>query len=61
MSFWAGTRYCPKCGAEFETGGFEATPFPTCAACGFVFFRGPSLASGCMIVEGGRLLLAMRG
>lgn len=61
MSFWAGMRYCPKCGTPFGTGGFERTMFPTCDACGFVFFRGPSLASGCMVVENGRLLLAKRG
>lgn len=60
MSFWAGMRYCPKCGARFATGGFERTPYPTCAACGFVFYRGPSLAAGCMVIEGGRLLLARR-
>lgn len=61
MSFWAGMRYCPKCGTPFATGGFERTPSPICAACGFVFYRGPALASGCMVVEEGRLLLARRG
>ncbi|MGI8856832.1 MAG: NUDIX hydrolase [Thermomicrobiales bacterium] len=61
MSFWAGMRFCPKCGTPFRTGGFERTPFPTCGACGFVFYRGPSLASGCMVIEDGRVLLAQRG
>lgn len=61
MSFWAGMRYCPKCGTPFATGGFERTPQPACAACGFVFYRGPALAAGCMVVEHGRLLLAQRG
>ncbi len=61
MSFWAEMRYCPKCGTPFATGGFEQTPYPTCAACGFVFYRGPALASGCLVVEDGRLLLARRG
>lgn len=61
MSFWAGMRFCPKCGTPFATGGFEETPFPTCMACGFIFYRGPALASGCMVIEGGRLLLAQRG
>lgn len=61
MSFWAGVRYCPKCGTPFATGGFEATREPTCAACGFVFYRGPALAAGCLVVKGGRLLLAQRG
>src|SRR5206468_3547652 len=54
-------RYCPKCGTPFGAGGFEQTAYPTCGACGFVFYRGPSLASGCMVVEDGRLLLARRG
>lgn len=61
MSFWAGMRYCPKCGTPFATGGFERTPYPTCAACGFVFWRNPALAAGCMVIEEGRLLLAKRG
>lgn len=61
MSFWAEMRYCPKCGTVFATGGFEETMYPTCTACGFIFWRGPSLASGCMVVEDGRLLLARRG
>jgi len=61
MTFWAGMRYCPKCGTPFATGGFEATPYPTCAACGFVFFRGPSVGAGCLVVEDGKLLLAQRG
>ena len=60
MSFWAGMRFCPKCGTPFAAGGFEGSPHPTCAACGFIFFRGPALASGCLVVEGGRLLLARR-
>lgn len=54
-------RHCPKCGVPFATGGFEATPYPTCAACGFVFYRGPSLAAGCLVVVDGKLLLAQRG
>jgi len=61
MTFWAGMRHCPKCGVPFATGGFEATPYPTCAACGFVFYRGPSLAAGCLVVVDGKLLLAQRG
>jgi 8-oxo-dGTP diphosphatase len=61
VSFWAGMRYCPKCGTPFAAGGFERTTYPTCDRCGFVFYRGPSLASGCIVVEDGRLLLARRG
>lgn len=61
MTFWAGMRYCPKCGVPFATGGFEATLHPVCAACGFVFYRGPALAAGCLVVEDGKLLLAQRG
>lgn len=60
MSYWSGMRYCPKCGTPFATGGFERTPYPRCDACGFTFYRGPVLAVGCLVVDGGRLLLVRR-
>ncbi len=61
MSFWADMQYCPKCGTPFATGGFEQTPHPTCAACGFVFWRNPAVAAGCIVEREGALLLARRG
>ncbi len=32
-----------------------------CTACGFVYFAGPKLVAGCLVVEHGRVLLLRRG
>jgi len=32
-----------------------------CSACGFVYFTGPKLVAGCLVIERGRVLLIRRG
>ena len=34
---------------------------PVCTQCGFVFFASPNLAVGCLVIDGGRVLLLKRG
>jgi len=39
----------------------EGNEHPVCTRCGFVFFASPKLAVGCLVIEGGRVLLLKRG
>ena len=54
-------RYCTRCGGPVEMPLLFGRPRPQCPACGLVQFREPKTATGVLISEGGRLLLAKRG
>ena len=54
-------RFCPRCGGPVEMVPLFGRPRPQCPACGLVQFREPKTATGVLISEGGRLLLARRG
>jgi len=58
-----GLRFCPKCAGPLE-GRKEAEgepPFPTCAACGFIYYFDPKLAAGVIPRIGDRIGLIRRG
>ena len=54
-------RFCTRCGGPVEMPMLFGRPRPQCPACGLVQFREPKTATGVLITEGGRLLLAKRG
>ncbi len=53
-------RFCPRCGAPVAMRDLFGRPRPQCPACGLVQFREPKTATGVLISEGGRILLARR-
>lgn len=55
-------RFCPHCAHELEErveqpGGYVR---PTCPACGFVHYRNPKPCVGVLVVQDGKVLLALR-
>jgi ADP-ribose pyrophosphatase YjhB (NUDIX family) len=61
--FPAEVNFCALCGAEME----QRIVLPdrrrhrVCPRCGFVFFAAPKLVAGCLVIDGGRVLLLKRG
>ena len=56
----AHARYCPRCGSPVEMRELFGRLRPGCPACGLVQFREPKTATGVLITEGERALLARR-
>src|SRR5271170_1792435 len=56
-------RYCPLCGGELAPRVIlpDNNEHKTCVRCGFVYFIGPKLVAGCLVVEHDRVLLLRRG
>jgi 8-oxo-dGTP diphosphatase len=56
-------RFCPLCGAvtRMRTVLPDQKRFKVCTGCGFVFFPGPKLVAGCLVIDSGRVLLLRRG
>jgi ADP-ribose pyrophosphatase YjhB (NUDIX family) len=56
-------RFCALCGGSMEHRPVlpEGNEHPVCTRCGFVFFASPKLAVGCLVIDGGRVLLLKRG
>lgn len=58
-----GLRFCPRCAGPLagrrEAAGEPA--FPTCTACGFIYYYDPKLAAGVIPEIGGRIGLIRRG
>ena len=57
-----GLRYCPRCAGPLEDRR-EAEgepPFPTCGACGFIYYFDPKLAAGVIPLIDGRIGLIRR-
>lgn len=58
-----GVRFCPLCAGELS----EHIVLPdykeqkVCARCGFIYFRGPKLVAGTLVIDDGRVLLLRRG
>ncbi len=56
-------RFCALCGSEMgmRTVLPDHKRFKVCGRCGFVFFAGPKLVAGCLVIDAGRVLLLRRG
>jgi ADP-ribose pyrophosphatase YjhB (NUDIX family) len=56
-------RFCPLCGSEMRMRTVlpDHRRFKVCGGCGFVFFPGPQLVAGCLVIDTGRVLLLRRG
>ena len=53
-------QYCPSCGSKEIEIDFEDKKL-TCLSCGFVYYFGVASASGCIISDGERVLVTIRG
>ena len=53
-------RYCPRCAAPLEPRPEHGVVRPTCAVCGFIWYRNPVPAAGVLVVEDGHVLLVRR-
>ncbi len=49
MSFEEERTYCPRCGAEMETGEAGGRPREICPSCGFVLYRNPVPGVGVLV------------
>jgi ADP-ribose pyrophosphatase YjhB (NUDIX family) len=56
-------RFCALCGGAMRMRVVlpDRKRFMVCDNCGFVHFPGPKLVAGCLVVDGGRVLLLRRG
>jgi ADP-ribose pyrophosphatase YjhB (NUDIX family) len=56
-------RFCALCGAEMQIKTVlpDRKKYKVCRSCGFVFFPGPKLVAGCLVVDRQRVLLLRRG
>lgn len=61
--FPAEVKFCALCGAEMELRTVlpDRKRMRACPRCGFIFFPSPKLVAGCLVIEGGRVLLLKRG
>ncbi len=55
-----GMKYCPECAGSFDEEMVHGKLRPVCKLCGFVFYQGPKLAAGVVVVDGGKILLQRR-
>lgn len=55
-----GMKYCPECAGGFDEEMIHGKLRPVCKMCGFVFYQGPKLAAGVVVVTEGRVLLHRR-
>ena len=56
-------KFCPMCGGAMASRVLmpENVENKVCTRCGFVLFPGPKLVAGCIVADGGRVLLLRRG
>jgi ADP-ribose pyrophosphatase YjhB (NUDIX family) len=56
-------RFCALCGSEMRMRTVlpDHKRFKVCGRCGFVYFPGPRLVAGCLVVDSRRVLLLRRG
>lgn len=56
-------RFCPLCAGELSAHIVlpDYKEQQVCARCGFIYFRGPKLVAGTLVVDNGRVLLLRRG
>ncbi len=55
-----GMKYCPECAGSFDEEMIHGKLRPVCKMCGFVFYQGPKLAAGIVVVDGENVLLQRR-
>ncbi|HLA80197.1 MAG TPA: NUDIX hydrolase [Thermoleophilia bacterium] len=53
-------KYCPECAGSFAEEMVHGKLRPVCKLCGFVFYQGPKLAAGVVVVDGDKVLLHRR-
>ncbi len=53
-------KYCPQCRAELEDYSDEGFQRQRCPECGFIHYRNPAPAAGCVVFHEGRLLWVQR-
>jgi ADP-ribose pyrophosphatase YjhB (NUDIX family) len=53
-------KHCPGCGGPLQKTSLDGHRSQNCPACGFVYYRNPAPAAGCIILIKGRLLLVRR-
>lgn len=53
-------KYCPECAGSFADEMVHGKLRPVCKLCGFVFYQGPKLAAGLLVVDQGKVLLHRR-
>lgn len=53
-------KYCPVCGGPLKTTLIDGHQRQNCPACGFIYYRNPVPAAGCIILIKTRLLLVKR-
>ncbi len=58
-----GVRFCPLCAGELSVHIVlpDHREQKVCARCGFIYFMGPKLVAGALVVDNGRVLLLRRG
>lgn len=54
-------RFCPRCGSSLELRLAGDRERPVCPRCGYVHYVNPIVAAGCLVDEGGKVLLIRRG
>ncbi|MBI4726848.1 NUDIX hydrolase [candidate division TA06 bacterium] len=53
-------KHCPSCGSHLNPALLDGHRRQTCPDCGFVYYRNPAPAAGCIILLQGKLLLVRR-
>ncbi len=53
-------RFCPACGAPVAAREIDHYPRSVCTRCGRIHYRNPVPAAGCVVEDGGSVLLAQR-
>lgn len=53
-------RYCPICATEFVVRQHDGRSRQICPACGFVHYRNPVPAAGCLVGRGRQVLMVQR-
>ncbi|MGH7247093.1 MAG: NUDIX domain-containing protein [Pseudomonadota bacterium] len=59
----ANIRFCALCGGEMQARIVlpDRKRNKVCAKCGFIDFPSPKLVAGCLVIDGGKVLLLRRG
>jgi 8-oxo-dGTP diphosphatase len=53
-------KHCPVCGSPLKPAFLDGHRRRSCPACGFIHYRNPAPAAGCIILLKGKLLLVRR-
>jgi ADP-ribose pyrophosphatase YjhB (NUDIX family) len=53
-------RYCPRCATKLEKKALEQREYLSCPACSYVYWNNPVPAAGCLVENGGHVLLIRR-